>query len=95
VSAIKPTRHQRNDSPMTSQHPRPNTNETQRWDGLPEPVCQQPDKNIPKGCAMQQLAGHQRPVGTSNNKLTARGLPEAAVSRQQDARLIQPDMIEA
>jgi len=44
---------------------------------------------------MQQLAGHQRPVGTSNNKLTARGLPEAAVSRQQDARLIQPDMIEA
>ena len=44
---------------------------------------------------MQQLAGHQRPVGTSNNKLTARVLPGAAVSRQQDARLIQPDMIEA
>ena len=78
---------------MTSQ--RQNHNQAQRWGGLPEPVCQQPDKNIPKGCAMQQLAGHQRPVGTSNNKLTARGLPEAAVSRQQDARLIQPDMIEA
>jgi len=81
---------------MTSQHPRPNYNEAQRWDGLPEPVCQQPDKNIPKECAMQQSAGHQRkPVAASNNKLTARVLPGAAVSRQQDARLIQPDMIEA
>jgi hypothetical protein len=42
------------------------------------------------------LAGHQRkPVVTSGNKLNARVLAEAGVPRQQDARLIQPHMIEA
>jgi hypothetical protein len=81
---------------MTSQHQRQNSNQAQRWDGLPEPVCQQPDQNIPKGCTLQQLAGHQRkPVVTSGNKLNARVLAEAGVPRQQDARLIQPHMIEA
>jgi hypothetical protein len=39
---------------------------------LPTPVCQQPDKNSPKGCAMQQLAGNQRkPAGPSKNTLNA------------------------
>jgi hypothetical protein len=81
---------------MTSQPPRQNNNEAQRCDGLPGPVCQQPDKNIPKGCAMQQLAGHRRkPVGASNNKRNARALRDADMPRQQDARLIQPEMVEA
>jgi len=45
---------------------------------------------------MQQLAGDQRkPVAASNNKPTARVLPEAGVPRRQHARLIQPHLIEA
>jgi hypothetical protein len=32
---------------MTSQHQRRNNNKAQRWDSLPGPVCQQPDKNSP------------------------------------------------
>ena len=50
---------QRNNSPMNSQHQR-NNDEGQLGDGLPRPVCQEPDKNSPKGCAMQQLAGALR-----------------------------------
>ena len=75
---------------MTSQHQRRNNNEAQRWDSLPGPVCQQPDKNGPRGCAMQQLAGHQRkPMGAFKNKPNTRVLLEAGV------RLDQPDMIPA
>ena len=44
---------------------------------------------------MQQLAGDQRKPVAASNKLTARVLPEAGVPRQQDARLIQPHLIEA
>jgi hypothetical protein len=79
---------------MTSQHQRRNNNEAQRWDSLPEPVCQPPDRNIPKACAMQQLAGH-KPVGTSYNKLNAGVLAQAGAPRQRHARLIQPHLIEA
>ena len=79
---------------MTSQHPRPNTNETQRWDGLPEPVCQQPDKNTPEGCAMQQLAGHQRkPVGAFKRTLNAPVWADAL--RRPEEQLDQPHMIRA
>ena len=79
----------RSNSPMTSQQRR-NNNEAQRWDSLPGPVCQQPDKDGPRACAMQQLAGHQRkPMGAFKNKPNARVLLEAGV------RLDQPDMIPA
>ena len=44
---------------MTSQHQQRNNNEARRRDSLPGPVCQQSDKHSPKGCAMQQLAGHR------------------------------------
>ena len=47
---------------MTSQHQR---NNDEGQPGLPRPVCQEPDKNTPQACAMQQLAGQQRkPVGS-------------------------------
>jgi len=54
---------------MTSQHQRRNNSEDQLGDGLPRPVCQQPDKNSPKECAMQQLAGNQSPWGAFKNRL--------------------------
>ena len=44
---------------------------------------------------MQQLAGYSRKPVAASNKLNARVLPEAGVQRRQDARLIQPHLIEA
>jgi hypothetical protein len=62
---------------MTSERER-NDNETQRGDSLPGPVCQQPDKNSPIGCSMQQLVGHQRKSIGSVKKTLALAMLEAA-----------------
>jgi hypothetical protein len=80
---------------MTRQHQPQNCNEAQRWDTLPEPVCQQPDKSISKVCAMQQLPGHQSKLVAATNKLNARVLTETRVPWRRDARLMQPHLIEA